>query len=336
MGRMTLELDGTDLEASAAKGNKQWVAVITDTHPKYNYDREFVAYQKPKTSDRDSGTASVEEGDVVEETWFSHGGKEKGRVYYQVVDGELHEIDDADVEDALEGIVVEAESEDGEDSDDENPDEGENPQEDEPELVADGGSDDTDHVDDETIKAAIARHDDPDHPDATTVAEMRELLGHVQQSVEEGWDVYMDHIEDGKITVVSETRDLLVLSTGEHKMYDLELEETYDGDVDLDDVTLDVLNGLMHEVARSHSQYDWGVTYPLVVRKPADFEAGREYAERHLMWLMDECGLSGGVALDYYMTEWRGLSQSAWATRAGKDQGTVSQNVSKAKQHVVR
>jgi hypothetical protein len=65
---MTVELDGDTLAATATTGNKQWVAVITDTHPKYNYDRDFVAYQKPKTSDRDSGTATVDPTQVLDLT----------------------------------------------------------------------------------------------------------------------------------------------------------------------------------------------------------------------------------------------------------------------------
>lgn len=103
---MTVELDGNTISAKANTGNKQWVAVITDTHPKYNYDRDFVAYQKPKTSDRDNGTATVEEGAVIERVRYTHSGKNRKDQFYQLVDGEAHEIDEAEVTAALDGEIV--------------------------------------------------------------------------------------------------------------------------------------------------------------------------------------------------------------------------------------
>jgi len=85
---MTVELRENTLYAEANTGNKQWVAVLTDTHPKYNYDREFVAYQKPKTSNRDSGTATVEDGAVIERVRYTHSGKNRKDQFFQLVDGE--------------------------------------------------------------------------------------------------------------------------------------------------------------------------------------------------------------------------------------------------------
>lgn len=103
---MTVELRENTLFAEANTGNKQWVAVITDTHPKYNYAREFVAYQKPKTSNRDSGTASIEDGAVIERVRFTHSGKNRKDRFYQLVDGEVYQIDEVDVEAALNGEIV--------------------------------------------------------------------------------------------------------------------------------------------------------------------------------------------------------------------------------------
>jgi len=103
---MTVELRDNKLYAKAQTGNKQWVAVITDTHPKYNYDRDFAAYQKPKTSDRDSGTATVEDGAVIERVRYTHSGKNRKDSFYQLVDGEAYEIDESDVEAALDGEII--------------------------------------------------------------------------------------------------------------------------------------------------------------------------------------------------------------------------------------
>lgn len=103
---MEITVDGNELSAKANTGNKQWVAVITGTHPQYNYDREFVCYQKPKTSKRDSGSETVEDGTVVEYVRYTHSGKNRKGRYYQIVGGELHQIDEDDVKAALEEIVV--------------------------------------------------------------------------------------------------------------------------------------------------------------------------------------------------------------------------------------
>lgn len=53
-------------------------------------------------------------------------------------------------------------------------------------------------------------------------------------------------------------------------------------------------------------------------------------AEEGLTALLDR-GLSPAEAVDYYMVERRGLSQSAWARRRDIGQQSVSENVNKAK-----
>jgi len=103
---MTVELRETTLYAEANTGNKQWVAVLTDTDPKYNYDRDFAAYQKPKTTDRDSGTATVEDGAVIERVRYTHSGKNRKDQFFQLVDGEVYQIDEVDVEAAIDGEIV--------------------------------------------------------------------------------------------------------------------------------------------------------------------------------------------------------------------------------------
>ena len=106
MANMEIDVENGTLTADAKTGNKQWVAKITGTHPQYNYDRDFVAYQKPKTSKRDSGTASVETGAVVEYVRYTHSAKNRKERYYVVVGDELVEIDEDDVERVLDATVV--------------------------------------------------------------------------------------------------------------------------------------------------------------------------------------------------------------------------------------
>lgn len=103
---MSVELRGDTLYAEANTGNKQWIAIITDTHPKYNYDREFVAHQKPKTTKRYSGKCTVEDGAVIEYVRYTHSGKNRKDRYYQLVDGQAYEIEEAQVTTALEGKII--------------------------------------------------------------------------------------------------------------------------------------------------------------------------------------------------------------------------------------
>lgn len=97
MAAPDITLAGTDLTTEITKGNKQWVARIAGTDPQYDFDREFVS-----PYGRGTKTVTVEDGDVIERAYFSHGGREKPRVYWIVHEGDLVEIDQDDVEDALE------------------------------------------------------------------------------------------------------------------------------------------------------------------------------------------------------------------------------------------
>lgn len=97
MGWMNIEIKGDTLIARSSTGNKQWVAKVTGTSEKYLFEREFVAYQKPRTSKRASGMVEIKEKDVIEKVSFSHSGKTRSNAFYQVVkteDGlELEKLD---------------------------------------------------------------------------------------------------------------------------------------------------------------------------------------------------------------------------------------------------
>lgn len=107
MGMDVKLTDDGRIIAKATTGNKQWVAKLTGTHPSYNYEREFIAYQKPRTTKRDRGEASIEEGDIIEKVRYTHSGKNNSRWYYIVRDGELEEIDRDDVTPLVEGRSIE-------------------------------------------------------------------------------------------------------------------------------------------------------------------------------------------------------------------------------------
>jgi hypothetical protein len=82
---------------NAKTGNKQWVAHITGEDSKYNFERDFVAYQKPRTSERVDGNIKLEDGMVFETTSYSHSGKNSNRSYLIYDDGEMKKISEEEV-----------------------------------------------------------------------------------------------------------------------------------------------------------------------------------------------------------------------------------------------
>jgi hypothetical protein len=106
MGRPTIDAtatedDSTELTITIDKGNKQWVARIDGTDTQYGLDRGFVS-----PYGRGTNIVTVDDGAEIETCWHSHSGNAKGRRYEVVVDGQLCEIDDEDVERALDATVV--------------------------------------------------------------------------------------------------------------------------------------------------------------------------------------------------------------------------------------
>lgn len=201
---------------------------------------------------------------------------------------------------------------------------------DEQQLVTDGGTDVTEHIDDDTIEGAIEAHDGPVENDRTaTVAEVRDALAWLQESIEEHWSTYTDNIEHDEMRVVYEDADAIVLSTGEHDVPHRDVSEYYPDE--LGERVPAVVSAIHHELAREYCDYDWGVEYPLVVRKAGTFRDGQQYVEAVVNSLVSR-GLSPGQAWAYYGSELRGNSNNSWAARCGySDHSAVSEAVRKAK-----
>jgi len=188
----------------------------------------------------------------------------------------------------------------------------------------------TTHITDDAIEAAIQQHDDPDHEDALTIEDVRQLLGVVQQDAEMGWSEYMTHIEDGDWAVVADAGDTLVLSTGTRKTYHHDILDRLADDVTdvaYDSVARDVVSAAMHNAAGRLTDYDWSVEYPLVVRKPEGVQDGEQYVLAALAQEIREHG-SVAAAVDSFVLEATGHTQSSWADRTGRNQSSVSRNVS--------
>jgi hypothetical protein len=205
-----------------------------------------------------------------------------------------------------------------------------------PDAACDGGEVGTDrvtdYVDDAIIEDALAQHGDPGHPEALTVDDVRELLAHVQYGVETVWGEWLDSIERTDTLVVAQDDGVVVLDTGERDAVCRALE-AYDGPVTVDDTAERVVSSVHHRVAEQiDREYSWGVTYPLVVRLPADGEAGQRFVEAAVNGLQRR-GLAPGQAWAYYGVAIRGESRNAWGARKGDaDHKNVSDALDKATQ----
>ena len=95
-----------------------------------------------------------------------------------------------------------------------------------------------------------------------------------------------------------------------------------------DDVMRSHINDLMHDTARRLCDYNWSAVYPLVVAKDRGIMLGERHAEDRLADLASK-GEGAAAALDYYMVEERGYSESRWAEMRGVSQQAVSETVNK-------
>ena len=338
---------GFELESGDAESVNRWTKkgdrlYVNDLDG--NFDAGYVDLQTGEMADTDFHIKSTEVTVDGETMTITFEGKCYGDAFEKTVvvaidwgetdeeDGSDDESDD-DREDGMDEMVSQMRSNllGDEEEDDESDD-------DEPELVADGGVevvDDgtTDHIDDSAIRDGIEAKDDPDHPEALTVPEVRDLLAHIQRSTEAYWGEWLDLISSGDATVVAETDDVVVLDVGTHSPYEEELAD-YDGAATVDEISRLVVSVVHHNVARGvAADHNWDATYPLVIRKPDGVADGEDYVESVMAWLRSE-GCSPGQAWHYYGVEIRGNSQSEWARQGHGDRSAISKALDKARQKV--
>jgi len=201
------------------------------------------------------------------------------------------------------------------------------------EIVTDGGEDKTSHIEDGEIEAAIESNDDTDHPDALTVAEVRDALAEIQASFEGFWAEHMDSIEDGHLEVVAETEHVVVFADHTGHGWNEELDALgLDPDRSSNDRTIRITLAETHHRAASRlCDRNWSTADPFVVAKPDGVRNGQLFVETIINSLLQR-GLSPGQAWAYYGVEIRGNSRNSWAKRCGySDHSAVSEAVRKAK-----
>lgn len=167
------------------------------------------------------------------------------------------------------------------------------------------------------IESAIDQHDDPDHEDAYTVAEVRETFATLQRDLADTLET-LDDFKD----VAYEDKELVVY-VGDGN----DLAEAIDAaGIDADDTLESILATLMHAVAHDRSDYEWSGAYPLVVRKPLALRRGERHALNRIGHLSrDLGGLPQGT--DWYACEIRGWGQRKWSEYTGRSHGAAGKNV---------
>ena len=206
------------------------------------------------------------------------------------------------------------------------------------ELVADGGSDASQHFEDNEIADVIDKNDSRDNH--LTIDEVRDMLAEVQRSFERYWVEHMDSIEDGHLEVVAETEHIVVFADHGGHGWNEELN-ALDLDRDGGDALVrSTLVGTHHRAASRLSDYSWSTADPFVVAKPNGVREGQLFVETIINSLLQR-GLSPGQAWAYYGVEIRGNSRNSWSKRCGyNDHSAVSEPLRKAKSkmkaHTVR
>lgn len=189
------------------------------------------------------------------------------------------------------------------------------------ELVTDGGQDVAVATDAE-IENAIEKKDDLEHPDAATVDEVRSLLAAINADIVEWWNEHSDVIDDGGHEIVYEDSDTIVLADHTDHFWN----EQFDAlDVD-DEVLRGIISYLHHKAARGECDYSWSASYPVVVRKPASWQAGEGHVLREIARRTAVQG-SASRGLDQYAVQAHGYSQRLWADLSARNESTVSRTV---------
>lgn len=180
-------------------------------------------------------------------------------------------------------------------------------------VATDGGRDESETFDDEAIEQAL-----DENAAEGTPSGVRDILASIQRSVEAVWDVHMDAVEENAMELVAMDGDILVFADHTGQFWNEEFRHGELEDQDIDRGTRTAIKQLHHMEAREHTDYSWEVDDPVVVRKPADFDAGRRLAEAVVTGYIAR-GLTPAQAWAVWGVHGGGNSRNNWAARCGYD-----------------
>lgn len=185
----------------------------------------------------------------------------------------------------------------------------------------------TRHIEDEEIEAVVRHYDDPDHPDALSLPDARDLLAAVQRAIESRWDDHLTGVRRGDLEVVRDTGGIVVLLDPSRSEWDrlLDAIDRYD------QVDRTILRVVHHQATERLLDRECDGVDPVVARKPPDPEAGQRLAEAVLQHLVRR-GVPVDEAWAYYGVEIRDRPVREWADRCGiEDRVTVADAVDTAR-----
>lgn len=167
-----------------------------------------------------------------------------------------------------------------------------------------------------------------------SVSDLDDLLGAVQEDVEDFWDEHMTAVEAGDLELVTEDEEALVFADQNGQFWRTQFDAVVEY-IDLigaeQEGTPEAVLAAHHNAAYRLADYNWSTSNPVVVAKPADFDCAQRFVEAVVNNLMAR-GLSPGQAWAHYGVVIRGSSRNSWAERCGySDHSAVSEAVRKAK-----
>lgn len=170
------------------------------------------------------------------------------------------------------------------------------------------------------IEDAIAQHDDPDHKDANTVDDVVAALNAINADIIDHLDLHEDPIDDSAHEVVHEDSEMIVLADLSGHFWNEQFKSM--GGFE-DDILQTLVISLHHTAARNVCDYNWSVSYPIVITKPDDTQQGEQHVLREIARRTDELG-SVARAVDTLAVETHDIQQSTWANLTGREDSSVS------------
>jgi hypothetical protein len=166
-------------------------------------------------------------------------------------------------------------------------------------------------ITDAQIEAQIAQHDDPEHPDAATVAEVRDVLQTVHEQLLGSWADVEDILDESDATIVHEDASAVVIADPTGHLLGDELDMAGVNDAPMHAI----VRGAYHEAAKAVCDYDWSVASPIVLEMPPEWHAAREHALRSVARRARslEDGRLAAAVDQVVVDEWEHYSPSVWA-----------------------
>lgn len=170
------------------------------------------------------------------------------------------------------------------------------------------------YIEDDVVATVVEHYDDPDHPDALSAADARDLLESLQDLLEDRWPTYVDAIRAREVEAVRDVGPAVVLHDPDRREWNRLLD-----DLELyDHVDRTVVRMCHHRSAGRLADRAFESVDPVVVGKPDDPLAGRAFVEAVFDSLL-RAGVRPGDAWAYYGVDVRGYGYEEWAERAGYD-----------------